>query len=57
MPGVIKPGTTSNEIFSHQDMLPTLAAAAGEPDAVEKLKKGYTSGNKTFKVHIVPLLE
>jgi arylsulfatase A-like enzyme len=25
---------------------------AGEPDAVEKLKKGYKSGNKTFKVHI-----
>ena len=42
----------SNEIFSHTDMLPTLAAAAGEPDAVEKLKKGYKSGNKTFKVHI-----
>src|SRR5262249_6841571 len=51
-PGVIKPGTTSNEMFSHTDMLPTLAAAAGEPDAVEKLKKGYKSGNKTFKVHI-----
>jgi arylsulfatase A-like enzyme len=51
-PGVIKPGTVSNEIFSHTDMLPTLAAAAGEPDAVEKLKKGYKSGNKTFKVHI-----
>src|SRR5262249_16702798 len=30
----------------------TLAAAGGEPDAVEKLKKGYQSGNKTFKVHI-----
>jgi arylsulfatase len=51
-PGVIKPGTVSNDLFSHQDMLPTLAAAAGEPDAVEKLKKGYKSGNKTFKVHI-----
>jgi arylsulfatase A-like enzyme len=51
-PGAIKPGTVSNELFSHTDMLPTLAAAAGEPDAVEKLKKGYKSGNKTFKVHI-----
>jgi arylsulfatase A-like enzyme len=51
-PGVIKAGTVSNEIFSHTDMLPTLAAAAGEPDIVEKLKKGYKSGNKTFKVHI-----
>jgi len=51
-PGVIKPGTVSNDIFSHTDMLPTLAAAAGEPDVVEKLKKGYKSGNKNFKVHI-----
>ncbi|MGD0416145.1 MAG: arylsulfatase [Terriglobales bacterium] len=51
-PGVIKPGTVSNEIFSHQDMLPTLLAAAGEPDIVEKCKKGYKAGNKTFKVHL-----
>src|SRR5262249_37471408 len=41
-----------NEIFSHTDMLPTLLAAAGEPDIVEKLKKGHKAGNKTFKVHI-----
>jgi arylsulfatase len=33
-------------------MLPTLAAAAGEPDIVEKMKKGYQSGGKTFKVHL-----
>ena len=51
-PGVIKPGTVSNEIFSHQDMLPTLLAAAGEPDIVAKLKQGYTAGKKTFKVYI-----
>ena len=51
-PGVIKPGTVSNDIFSHQDMLPTLAAAAGEPDIVAKLKQGYTAGKKTFKVYI-----
>ena len=38
-PGVIKPGTVSNEICSHQDMIPTLLAAAGEPDIVEKCKK------------------
>ena len=51
-PGVIKPGTVSNEIFSHQDMLPTLVAAAGEPDIVEKCRKGYTAGSKTFKVYL-----
>jgi arylsulfatase len=51
-PGVIKPGTVSNDIHSHQDMLPTLVAAAGDPDIVAKLKKGYTAGKKTFKVYI-----
>jgi arylsulfatase len=51
-PGVIEPGTVSNEIFSHMDMLPTLLAAAGEPNIVEKLRKGHKAGNKTFKVYI-----
>ena len=51
-PGVIKPGTVSNEVFSHQDMLPTLVAAAGEPNIVEKCKKGYKAGKKTFKVYL-----
>jgi arylsulfatase len=51
-PGVIKPGTVSNEVLSHQDMLPTLVAAAGEPDIVEKCKKGYKAGDKNFKVYL-----
>lgn len=51
-PGVIEPGAISNEVFSHTDMLPTLLAAAGEPDIVEKLKQGYVASNKSFKVHI-----
>ncbi len=51
-PGVIKPGTVSNEVFSHQDMLPTLVAAAGEPDIVAKCKAGYKAGTKTFKVYL-----
>jgi arylsulfatase A-like enzyme len=51
-PGMIKPGTVSNEIFSHVDMLPTLLAAAGDPDIVEKCKKGHKAGNKTFNVHL-----
>jgi hypothetical protein len=33
-------GTVSNGLFSHQDMLPTLVAAAGEPDIVAKCLKG-----------------
>jgi arylsulfatase len=51
-PGKIKPGTVLNGIVSHQDMLPTLLAAAGDPDVKEKLQKGYKVGDKTFKVHI-----
>ena len=51
-PGVIKPGTVSNDIFSHEDMLPTLLAAAGVPDVKEQLLKGMKVGDKTFKVHL-----
>jgi arylsulfatase A-like enzyme len=51
-PGKIKAGSVLNGIVSHQDMLPTFLAAAGEPDVNEKLLKGYKAGNKTFKVHI-----
>jgi arylsulfatase A-like enzyme len=51
-PGVIKPGQVINEIGSLQDFIPTFAAAAGEPDLVEKVKKGYAVGDKTFKVHL-----
>jgi arylsulfatase len=50
-PGVIKPGTTCNEIFSQEDWMPTLLTAAGEPDIVAKLAKGYQANGKTFKVH------
>jgi len=51
-PGKIAAGTVSNEIVSHLDWLPTILAAAGEPDIKEKLKKGHKAGNKSFKVHL-----
>ena len=51
-PGKIKPGTVLNGIGCHQDMLPTLLAAAGDPDVNQKLLNGYKVGSKTFKVHI-----
>jgi arylsulfatase len=51
-PGVIKPGTVLNDIFAHEDMLPTLMAAAGVLDVKEQLLKGMQVGNKTFKVHL-----
>ncbi len=51
-PGRFKAGTVLTGIVSHQDWLPTLLAAAGEPDIKEKLLKGHKAGSKTFKVHI-----
>ena len=51
-PGVIKPGTISNDIFAHEDFIPTFCAAAGQPDIVQKCLTGYTAGGKTFKVHL-----
>jgi arylsulfatase len=49
---VIQPGTTSKDVFSHEDMLPTIMAAAGVPDVKEQLLKGMKVGDKTFKVHL-----
>jgi arylsulfatase len=51
-PGVIEPGTIYNDLGAHEDMIPTILAALGEPDIVEKLKQGHTAGDKTFQVHL-----
>jgi arylsulfatase A-like enzyme len=51
-PGVIKPGTVTNELMGHNDWIPTLCAIAGEPDIVNKLKTGYTANGINYKVHL-----
>ena len=51
-PGLIKPGTLINDIVAHEDWVPTLLAAAGDPDVKEKLTKGFQAGGKAFKVHL-----
>lgn len=51
-PGKIKPGSVANDMIAHEDWMPTLLAAAGEPDVKEKLRKGTTVGGKKFKVHL-----
>ena len=51
-PAQIKAGQISNEIISHQDWLPTLLAAAGDPDVKAKLKKGWEVGGRNYKVHL-----
>jgi arylsulfatase A-like enzyme len=51
-PGVIKPGSIVNDIGSHEDMLPTLLAAAGDTTVTEDLKKGRKVGGMAYKVHL-----
>jgi len=51
-PGVIEPGTIINEIGSHEDMLPTFLAAAGDPNVKDNLLKGVTSMKRSYKVHL-----
>ncbi|MGA8970277.1 MAG: arylsulfatase [Pseudolabrys sp.] len=51
-PGRIKPGEVSNEMVSHLDMLPTLAAIGGDTQIKDKLLKGYKVGDMTYKVYL-----
>ena len=51
-PGHIKPGTVSNDIVAHLDMLPTIVAVAGDTQVKDKLLKGYKVGDLTYKVHL-----
>ena len=51
-PGNFPAGTVLTDVVSHQDWLPTLLAAAGEPQIKEKLLKGHKAGTRKFKVHI-----
>ena len=48
-PGKFKAGTVLNGIVCHQDWLPTLLAAAGEPDINAKLLKGHTGRQQEFQ--------
>ncbi|MEL4308191.1 arylsulfatase [Joostella sp. CR20] len=47
-PGKIKAGQVSNEIFSLEDCMPTLLAAAGNTN----IKKDLLNGYKGYKVHL-----
>jgi arylsulfatase len=51
-PGTVKPGTVVNDVGAHEDMLPTLLAAAGNATAVDDLRKGQEVGGRSYKVHL-----
>ena len=51
-PGKFLAGETLNGIVSHEDWLPTFAAAAGAPDVKDKLLKGAEFNGRTYKNHL-----
>jgi len=51
-PAKFPKGKIINDVFSHQDWLPTILAAAGEPNIKEKLLKGLKAGDKRFRAHL-----
>ncbi|MGI9520791.1 MAG: arylsulfatase [Hyphomicrobiaceae bacterium] len=51
-PGVIEPGGRSSDLISHLDWFPTIAAALGDVDIKDQMKKGPVFGNDNTKVHL-----
>ncbi|MCG5238009.1 arylsulfatase [Xanthobacter oligotrophicus] len=51
-PGKVKPGAVENGMFSGLDWLPTLAAAAGNPNVTTQLLQGAKFGDRTYKNHL-----
>jgi len=51
-PDKIEAGQVSNEIIAMMDWMPTLLAAAGDPNVKENLRKGMRVGGERYKVHL-----
>jgi arylsulfatase A-like enzyme len=51
-PGHFPAGSTLNGIVSHEDWLPTFAAAAGAPDIKEKLLKGVELNGRSYRNYL-----
>lgn len=51
-PGQFPAGTTLNGIVAHEDWLPTLAAAGGDPQIVQKLRAGVELNGRRYRNYI-----
>jgi arylsulfatase len=51
-PGLVEPGSVSNEIMHHMDWFPTFVAAAGNENIKEDLKSGFSANGRDYKVHL-----
>lgn len=53
MAGVIPPGTTSGELITMEDWLPTIMSQVGEPKVKDKLLTNYKAGNRSYEnIHL-----
>lgn len=51
-PGLIPEGTTTGELMTMEDWLPTFMAQLGQPDLKKQLLDGLKVGGTTYKVHL-----
>ncbi len=51
-PGVIPEGTTTGELMSMEDWIPTIMSQLGQPDLKEDLLDGAEIGGTTYRVHL-----
>jgi arylsulfatase len=51
-PGHVPAGKVENGLMSGLDWFPTFAAAAGDSDIVDELKRGKELGGRSYKVHL-----
>ncbi|MFT7596261.1 MAG: arylsulfatase A-like enzyme [Paracoccaceae bacterium] len=51
-PGVIEPGSRSNQTISHLDWFPTFMSSLGDSDMKEKMLEGPQFGEDNTKVHL-----
>ena len=51
-PGKIKAGSICNQLISHLDWFPTIAAIGGDTTIKERLLKGETLAGNNYKVHL-----
>lgn len=51
-PGHFQADVTLNGIVAHEDWLPTIAAACGDPDITEKLKEGVELNGRKYRNYV-----
>eukprot|EP00163_Fabomonas_tropica_P015615 TRINITY_DN28423_c0_g1_i1.p1 TRINITY_DN28423_c0_g1~~TRINITY_DN28423_c0_g1_i1.p1 ORF type:complete len:510 (-),score=97.36 TRINITY_DN28423_c0_g1_i1:550-2079(-) len=51
-PGLVPAGTTTGELMTMEDWIPTIMSQLGQPDLKEELLEGHKIGGERYKVHL-----